>query len=135
MVPGVHDQPVGHEQEVELAALGVPGDLLDDRQVVVTGCRAVVAPSGGVIAGTEHEHAEVHLAPFRRHRDCRPYVFAADMSRMPRSASAYPAIPTPATTLWLTAAVCDAGPRRIGFEMWTSTVGDFTCEMAATSAG
>src|SRR6266540_2813577 len=67
MVPGVHDEPVGHEQEVELATLGVPGDLLDDRQVVVAGRRAVVAPSGGVIAGAEHEHAEVHLAPLRRH--------------------------------------------------------------------
>src|SRR5256712_11606957 len=101
MVPGVHDQPVGHEQEVELAALGVPGALLDDRRVVVTGSRAVVAPPGGVIAGTDHEHAEVHLAPFRRHGDCRPYFFAADISRMPRSPSACPAIPNPATTLWL----------------------------------
>src|SRR5207247_11021785 len=118
MVPGVHDEPVGHEQEVELATLGVLGDLLDDRQVVVAGRRAVVAPSGGVIAGAEHEHAEVHLAPLRRHGEYRPYFFAADMSR-----------------LWLTAAVCDAGPRRIGFEMCTSTVGDFTCELAATSAG
>src|SRR5438034_1005687 len=108
MVPGVHDEPVGHEQEVELAALGVPGDLLDDRQVVVAGRRAVVAPAGGVIAGAEHEHAEVHLAPLRRHGEYRPYFFAADMSRMPRSASAYPAMPNPATTLWLTAAVCDA---------------------------
>src|SRR5207249_10933181 len=75
-------------------------------------------PAGGVIAGAEHEHAEVHLAPLRRHGEYRPYFFAADMSR-----------------LWLTTAVCDAGPRRIGFEMCTSTVGDFTCEMAATSAG
>src|SRR6266508_2308261 len=114
MVPGVHDQTIGYEQEIELATLGMPGDLLDDRQVVVAGRRAVVAPSGGVIAGAEHEHAEVHLAPLRRHGHCRPYSFAADMSRMPRSASAYPAIPNPATTLWLTAAVCDAGPRRIG---------------------
>ena len=67
MVPGVHDQPVGHEQEVELATLGVMGDLLDDRQVVVAGGRTVVTPSGGVIAGAEHEHAEVHLTPLRRH--------------------------------------------------------------------
>src|SRR6059036_2890567 len=27
----------------------------------------VAAPSGGVIAGAEHEHAEVHLASLRRH--------------------------------------------------------------------
>src|SRR5215471_1272727 len=67
MVPGVHDEPVGHEQEVELAALGLPRDLLDDRQVVVAGRRAVVAPSGGMIAGAEHEHAEVHPAPLARH--------------------------------------------------------------------
>src|SRR6266446_2392656 len=67
MVPGVHDEPVGHEQEVELATLGMLGDLLDDRQVVVAGRRAVVAPSGRVIAGAEHEHAEVHLTPLRRH--------------------------------------------------------------------
>src|SRR5262245_5078333 len=67
MVPGIHDEPIGHEQEVELAALGLPGDLLDDRQVVVAGRRAVVAPSGGVIAGTEHEYAEVHLASLRGH--------------------------------------------------------------------
>src|SRR2546427_2319397 len=45
----------------------MPGDLLDDREVVVAGRRAVVAPSGGVIAGAEHEHAEVHLTPPRRH--------------------------------------------------------------------
>src|SRR5205807_5376403 len=45
----------------------MPGDLLDDRQVVVAGRRAVVAPSSGVIAGAEHEHAEVHLTPLRRH--------------------------------------------------------------------
>src|SRR5262249_49997810 len=37
------------------------------RQIVVAGGRAVVAPSGGVIAGAEHEHAEVHLAPLPRH--------------------------------------------------------------------
>src|SRR3989449_5611611 len=43
------------------------GDLLHDRQVVGAGRRAVVAPSGGVIAGAEHEHAEVHLTPLRRH--------------------------------------------------------------------
>ena len=67
MVPGIHHEPVGHEQEIELAALRLPGDLLDDRQVVVAGRRAVVAPSGGVIAGAEHEHAEVHLTPRRRH--------------------------------------------------------------------
>src|SRR5882672_5986281 len=67
MVPGVHDEPVGHEQEVELATLGMPGDLLDDRQIVVAGRRAIVAPSGGVIAGAEHEHAEVHLTPLGRH--------------------------------------------------------------------
>src|SRR3989449_10803367 len=67
MVSRVHDEPVGHEQEVELATLGVLGDLLDDRQVVVAGRRAVVTPSGGVIAGAEHEHAEVHLTPPRRH--------------------------------------------------------------------
>src|SRR3989442_14531472 len=66
MIPGVHDEPVGYEQEVELAAFGLPGDLLDDRQIVVAGRRAVVAPSGGVIAGAEHEHAEVHLT-LRRH--------------------------------------------------------------------
>src|SRR5882672_12159308 len=71
MVPGVHDEPIGHEQEVELAALGVVGDLLDDRQVVVAGRCAVVAPSSGVIAGAQHEHAEMHLAPLRRHgRSC-----------------------------------------------------------------
>src|SRR2546422_3182260 len=45
----------------------MPGDLLDDRQIVGAGRRAVVAPSGGVIAGAEHEHAEVHLTPLRRH--------------------------------------------------------------------
>src|SRR6266850_3930095 len=67
MIPGVHDEPVGYEQEVELAALGLPGDLLDDRQIVVAGGRAVVAPSGGVIAGAEHEHAEVHLTSLQRH--------------------------------------------------------------------
>src|SRR5215475_8817574 len=63
------------------------------------------------------------------------YFFAAAMSRIPRSASAYPATPKPATTPWLTAAVCDAGPRRIGFEMCTSMVGNFTCARAATRAG
>src|SRR6266850_2204743 len=67
MVAGVHDEPVGDEQEIELTTLGVSGDLLDDRQVVVAGRRAVVAPPGGVIAGAEHEHAEVHLTPLRRH--------------------------------------------------------------------
>jgi hypothetical protein len=51
-----------------------------------------------------------------------PYRIAAAVSRMPRSARAYPAIPNPAPRPWLTAAVCDAGPRRIGFEMWTSTI-------------
>src|SRR5262249_30359729 len=67
VVSGIHDEAVGHEHQVELAALGLAGDLLDDRQVVVAGRRALVAPSGGVIAGTEHEHAEVHLTSRRRH--------------------------------------------------------------------
>jgi hypothetical protein len=67
VIAGVHDEPVGHEQEIELAALGLPGDLLDDRQVVVAGGGAVVAPARRMIAGAEHEHAEVHLAPHRRH--------------------------------------------------------------------
>ena len=77
MVPWVHDEPVGHEQEVELAALGLPGDLLDDRQVVVAGRRALVAPPGGVIAGAEDEHAEVHLAPLRRHGPLLSWLAAA----------------------------------------------------------
>ena len=67
MVPGIHDQAVGDEQQVELAALGLAGDLLDDREVVVAGRRPLVAPAGGVVAGAEDEHAEMHLAPSRTH--------------------------------------------------------------------
>src|SRR5262249_2197856 len=45
----------------------LPRDLLDDRQVIVAGRRAVIAPSGRMVAGAEHEHTKVHLAPLRRH--------------------------------------------------------------------
>src|SRR5437773_4811378 len=58
----------------------MPGDLLDDRQVVVAGRRAVVAPSGGVIAGAEHEHAEVHLTPLRRHGPAPVWLVASPRS-------------------------------------------------------
>src|SRR5206468_950439 len=87
MVPGVHDEPVGHEQKVELATLGLPGDLLDNRQIVVAGRRAVVAPSGGVIAGAEHEHAEVHLTPLRRHGPLLSWLVASLVPRRQRTTS------------------------------------------------
>ena len=41
----------------------------------------------------------------------------------------------PVTMPWLTLAVCEAGPLRMGFEMWTSIVGKRTWLIAATSAG
>src|SRR4051812_27428826 len=65
MVAGVHHHRVGDEQEIELAALGDARDLLDDRELHVTGRRALPAPSSRVIAGAEDEHPEMHL-PLRR---------------------------------------------------------------------
>src|SRR5262249_20751432 len=68
-------------------------DLVDHRQIVVAGGRAVVAPSGGVIAGAEHEHAEVHLAPLPRHGASpvcsRHYISGARRSRAVWSAPWY----------------------------------------------
>src|SRR5207244_255226 len=72
VVAGIHDQAVGDEHEVELAALGLARDLLDDREVVVAGRGALVAPPGGVVAGAEDEDAEMHLTPCRTHWRCSP---------------------------------------------------------------
>jgi len=59
----------------------------------------------------------------------------ARISRMPRKARLYPATPKPAIMPLLARAVSETGPRRTGFEIWTSMVGKRTCEIAATSAG
>jgi hypothetical protein len=41
VVAGVHDEPVGHEQEIELAALGLPAiSWMTDRSLLL-----VAAPS------------------------------------------------------------------------------------------
>jgi hypothetical protein len=69
MIAGVHDEAVGDEEQVELPALGLAGDLLDEREVVVAGRRALLSPPRGVVAGAENEHPEVHLAPRRTHGD------------------------------------------------------------------
>ena len=44
-------------------------------------------------------------------------------------------MPNPVTMPRLTAAVSDTGPRRTGFEMCNSMVGNFTWLIAATKAG
>src|SRR5271163_1281749 len=67
MVAGVHHQAVRNKHQVELAALGDAGDLLDHRQLVVAGGGSVVSPTGTVIAGAEHENAEVHLTVANGH--------------------------------------------------------------------
>ncbi len=61
VVSCVHDQPVGDEQQVEFAALGNAGDFGSDRQIEVADRRPLIPPPGGMVAGAEHEHAEVHL--------------------------------------------------------------------------
>jgi hypothetical protein len=68
VVAGIEDQPIGDEDEIELAALGGTGDLLHDRQFAAAGRRALVAPASGVVAGAEHEHAEMHLTVGGTHR-------------------------------------------------------------------
>ncbi len=72
MVARIHDQPVRHEHQVELAAFGGARNLLDHRQLVVAGRGALVAPAGGVVAGAQHKHAEMHLTLARTHRACPP---------------------------------------------------------------
>src|SRR5271154_7034764 len=61
MVSRVHDQPVGNEQKVEFTALGNAGNFGRDRKIVVADRGPIVAPAGGMVAGAEHEHAEMHL--------------------------------------------------------------------------
>ena len=63
VIAGVHRQPVGDEEQVELAAFGDAA-----RSVFITGRLQLVvnapsiAPAGRMVAGAEHEHAEMHLA-------------------------------------------------------------------------
>ncbi len=72
VISGIHDQSVRDEQEVELAALGLTGDLLDDRKVIVAGRGPLISPAGGVVAGAKDEHAEMHLTPRSTHAGCSP---------------------------------------------------------------
>ena len=58
---------IGDEQQVELAALGDAGDLLDDRELHMAGGGALMAPSGRMVAGAEDEHPEMHLPLLRAH--------------------------------------------------------------------
>ena len=85
MIAGVHDQPIGDEEQIELAALGDLRALQTTGQLAVAGRGALVAPAGEMIAGAEPEHAEMHwrltgghvwLAPrdmirLRRHQLCK----------------------------------------------------------------
>src|SRR5580704_3634965 len=62
MIAGVHDQRIGNEEQVEFAALGDLRAGGDQRPARIAAPGALVAPAGGMIAGAEPEHAEVHLA-------------------------------------------------------------------------
>ena len=61
MVAGIHRQAVGDEEQVEFAALGDARDRLHHRQAAAARGGAFVAPAGRMVAGAEHEHAEMHL--------------------------------------------------------------------------
>ena len=65
--PGSMDHRVGDEQQVELAAFGNAGDLLDDRELHMAGGGALIAPSGRMVAGAEDEDPEMHLPLLRAH--------------------------------------------------------------------
>src|SRR5258708_37293214 len=61
---------VAHEEDVELAALRGPRDLLDRAQILEALDRARIAPAGDVASGSEDEEPEMH-PPRRRHHDLR----------------------------------------------------------------
>ena len=58
---GVGIEIVAHEDEVEPAALGDAGDLLDLAEILEARHRAGMAPAGDMAAGAEDEQPEMHL--------------------------------------------------------------------------
>src|SRR5262249_28948265 len=72
VVAGVHHHGVGDEEQVEFSALGDLRARLHHRPAAVARGRPLVAPAGGVVAGPEPEHAEMHLALHCRHGDRSP---------------------------------------------------------------
>src|SRR5438046_2271637 len=83
MVAGIHGEAVGHEHEIELAALGLARDFLDDREIVVADRGAFVSPPGGMVAGAEDEDAEMHLATCCPHCYSTPSFFNFATSSAP----------------------------------------------------
>src|SRR5436309_1679019 len=62
MVPGIHCQAVGDEEQVEFSSLRDASNGLQHWPAAVARGRPVIAPSRRVVPGTEHEHPEMHLA-------------------------------------------------------------------------
>src|SRR5262249_40351773 len=63
------DDGIGDEEQIEFSPLGNLRDGRHYRQAGAGRERAVVAPSGRVVPGAEHEHPEMHLALGRGHVD------------------------------------------------------------------
>src|SRR5262245_48687217 len=80
VISRVHRQPIGDEEQVELATLGDPRNLQHHRQAAAGRRRAFVAPAGRMVSGAEHEYAEMHLTFGRRH--------AASSRRLPAQSGA-----------------------------------------------
>src|SRR5262249_31290973 len=60
-VPGFHTHPIGKKEMIELAALSDARDRLHHREAAARRIRGLPTPAGRMIAGAEHEHAEMHL--------------------------------------------------------------------------
>src|SRR5215470_7170696 len=74
VIPCVHRQAVGNEEQVKFPAFGDARDLLHDLQAAAACGVAFVAPAGGMVAGSEDEDAEVHLTFGRGHIAYVPFT-------------------------------------------------------------
>ena len=86
MVARVHRHRIGDEEQIELAALGDLRAFDDDRPAAVACCGAIVAPARRMVAGSEPEYAEVHLAFDGGHRG-HVWLAPRDMIRLRRHQS------------------------------------------------
>src|SRR5262249_54472787 len=77
VISRVHDDGIGDEEQIEFPPLGDLRDGCHHRQAGAGRERAVVAPSGRVVPGAEHEHPEMHLALGRGHVDDLPLAIGA----------------------------------------------------------
>src|SRR5436309_15392705 len=96
MIAGIHRQSVGDEEQVEFPTLGGACDGLHHRKAATAHGGAFGAPSGRMIAGAEHEDAEMHLTLAIGHDRCSPPTSRCGYSSRARlsSTSAAPTAPS-----------------------------------------